>query len=175
MLQFLQIALLGLCLAGCQTTNLMSSAVADATTTRLVGVNTDKWLPVNQDSASARLTVYGCQPSICPKGTAVSYLVTDSTLAQYGSKTIVKTFEDARVDLEKEGAVFSANHAAKIKGFLGFKREYRTYSYGKVKFLSSSMIFTNNMQIIIAAASSDAKSARRYRDEFVSKLEIKAR
>jgi hypothetical protein len=173
MMKFLQIAFLGFCLAGCQTTGLRSSAGAEST--RLVGINSSKWTPENQDSATNLLTVYGCNPSICPKGAAVSHLVTDSSLASYGTKAIAKTFIDARADLEKEGAIFSVNHAARIKGYNGFKREYYKDYNGRAKFLATSIIFTNTIQVVIAAASSDAKSARRYRDEFVSKLEIKAR
>ncbi len=171
MLQFLQIAILGFCLAGCQTSNLSSSSRIDST--RLVGINTSKWIAENQDTLSTRLTVYGCKPAICPKGTAVSYLVMDNTLAQYGAKVILKTFTDARADLEKEGAVFSANNPVRIKGFMAINREYYKNSHGNLKFLSSSIIFTNNTQVVISAASSDAKSARKYRDEFVSKLQIK--
>jgi hypothetical protein len=172
MFKFLQIALLGLCLAGCQTSSLRSSAAQDVST-RLVGINANQWTPENQDSSTSRLTVYGCNPSICPNGAAVSYLVTESSLAQFGSKAILKTFTDARTQLEGEGAILSANHATRLKGFMAFKREYKKDYNGRVKFLSSAMIFTNNTQVVIASASSDAKSARKYRDEFVSKLEIK--
>lgn len=171
MFQLLQFILLGFCLAGCQTSSLHLSS--EASSARLVGVNTNQWTAENQDSASNRLTVYGCNPSICPKGTAVSLLITDSTLAQYGSKTILKTFTDAKADLEKEGAVFSSNNAARIKGFMAFNREYYKTSSGNIKFLSSSIIFTNNTQVVISAASNSSKSARKYRNEFVSKLQIK--
>ena len=171
MLHLLQFVFLGLCLAGCQTSNLSSSTRIDSI--RFVGVDTNKWIAENQDTPSASLTVYGCKPSICPKGTAVSYLVMDSILAQYGSKVILKTFTDARVDLEQEGAVFSINNPVRIKGFMAFNREYYKNSHGNLKFLSSSIIFTNNTQVVVSAASSNAKSARKYRDEFVSKLQIK--
>lgn len=171
MLKFLQIIFLSLCLAGCQTSSFRS--IAGAESTQLVGINSNKWIAENQDSASTRLTVYGCNPSLCPKGAAVSYLVTDSKLAQFGSKAITETFVEAREKLEAEGAMFSANHAARIKGLMGFKREYRKDYNGRIKFLASSIIFTHDIQIVIAAASSDAKSARKYRDEFVSKLEIR--
>jgi hypothetical protein len=172
MLKFLQIALLGLCLAGCQTSSLRSSLAQDIST-RLVGINANQWTPLNQDSSTSRLTVYGCNPYICPNGAAVSYLVTESSLGQYGSKAILKAFTDAKTQLEGEGAIFRVNQNARLKGYLAFKREYYKNYNGRIKFLATSMIFTNNTQVVIASASSDAKSARKYRDEFVSKLEIK--
>jgi hypothetical protein len=171
MLKFLQIAILGFCLAGCQTTGLSSLSAQNKIS--LKGVDSHKWTAENQDSSTNRLTVYGCDPSICPRGSAVSFLITDSSLAQYGAKAILDTFTDARKKLEEEGAVFSANHATRLKGFMAFKREYKKDYNGRVKFLSSAMIFTNNTQVVIASASSDSKSARKYRDEFMSKLEIK--
>jgi hypothetical protein len=171
MLQFFKIAFLGLCLAGCQTTGVSSLSALNQIS--LEGVNSHKWTPENQNTATNLLTVYGCNASACPQGSAVSFLITDSSLAQYGSKAILDTFTDAKTKLEEEGAVFSANHATRLKGFMAFKREYKKDYNGRVKFLSSTIIFTNNKQVVIASASSDAKSARKYRDEFVSKLEIK--
>ena len=175
MLIFLQIVILGLCLAGCQTPNLrpVTDQISKQSDIHLAGINTNKWIAENQDTSETRLTVYSCNHPTCPKGTAVSYLVTKSSLAQYGSKTIEQTFIDAKKKLEGEGAVFSANYPARFKGFMAIKRDYRKEYSGTLKFLSSTIFFTKDTQVVIAAAASDAKSARKYRDEFVSKLEIK--
>ncbi len=175
MLKLLNIIILGFFFAGCQTFGVSSSLaqVLSQNQIRLTGIDAGKWISENQDSAESRMTVYVCNAAGCPSGTAVSYLIRDSTLAQQDSKAIDKTFADAKVQLELEGAVFIKNYATHIKGYNAFKREYRKYYNNKIMFFSTTIIFTNNTQVVISSASRDAKFARKYRDEFVSKLEIK--
>jgi hypothetical protein len=172
-----------LLLAGCQTTSprvgtlspgqFEEPAKPGETKIRLIGIDLEKWSGRADSNAASLRSRYDCKPLACPSPAWVIYARRPSTTRKPDQIALEKLVTQWQSEMTSSGDLNVKGHVKKSKGYPAIVMEYNKEVQGKTYHVVATYIFAGSIRVTMAATSEDMQSARKYRDEFISKLEIK--
>jgi hypothetical protein len=185
MLKISALVVSALILAGCQTSPsgvaTLTSAQADAnpaqgqTIVRLENIDSNIWASRPDNNPRAVRNLFVCKPLACTKRTSIIYARRSNQNLNPDSITLQNLTNALETHDKSNGFNNVKGKITSVKGFPAIIIESDKNLGGKTYYSSSIYIYSGSLRLAMIAHSEDMPSARKYRDEFVSKLEIKSR
>ncbi len=186
MLKLLSSAGLILLLAGCQSSSsgvgnltpgqFEEPAKAGETKVRLNSVDPEKWVARADNSSTATRTVFVCRPLACSSQSTVVYTRSASPTRKPDRTALEKVLADKKAKASNDGIVTTGSSLTSFRGFQTIVAEYNredSRNNGKTNYYYEKTIFAGSLVLKVTGISNNPTDARKYHDEFVSKIVIR--
>lgn len=185
MLKIFGLVVSALILAGCQNSPsgvaTLTSAQADRdpkqgeTVVRLANIDSERWASRPDNNPRAVRNLFVCKPLACTKRTSIIYARRENLHRNPDSITLQQLTNSLKDNDRINGFKNVSGKITQAQGYPAIIIESDKNLGDKTYYSSSIYIYSGSLRLAMIAHSEDMPSARKYRDEFVSKLEIKAR